>query len=103
MGAETGTIGVVLTAAVIVLLFRESVRLYRRIPPTAVGLLSREYVVVFWAAMTAYFTDAMLVDPLWDVASSALFWSSAGLMVGYNRLLDPYPLDLPLTAAAMTA
>ncbi|MCJ7544559.1 MAG: O-antigen ligase family protein, partial [Phycisphaerae bacterium] len=103
LAAETGAIGVVLTVAVIVLVFRESVHLYRRIPPTAVGLLSREYVVVFWAVMTAYFTDAMLVDPLWDVASSALFWSSAGLMVGFNRLLDPYPLDLPLTAAAIAA
>ncbi len=103
MAAETGLIGVVLTAAVILLIFRESIRLYRRIPPTAVGLLSREYVVVFWAAMVAYFTDAMLVDPLWDVASSALFWSSAGLMVGYSRLLDPHPLDLPLTAATVAA
>ena len=103
LAAETGIVGVVLTAAVIVLLFRESVQLYRRIPPTAVGLLSREYVVVFWAAMTAYFTDAMLVDPLWDTASSALFWSLAGLMVGYNRLLEPQSIDMPLTAAAMAA
>jgi O-antigen ligase len=103
LGAETGLIGVVLMAAVIVLIFRESVRLYHRLPPTATGLLNREYVVVFWAVMTAYFTDAMLVDPLWDVASSALFWSFAGLMVGYNRLLDPHPLELPLTAPALTA
>ncbi len=103
MAAETGAVGVVVTVAVIVLLFRESVLLYRKIPPTATGLLSREYVAVFWAAMAAYLTDAMLVDPLWDVASSALFWSFAGLVVGYNRLLDPHPLDLPLTAAALAA
>jgi hypothetical protein len=103
MAAEVGAIGVLATAAIFILLFRESLLLFRKIPPTATGLLSREFVVVFWAAFIAYFTDAMLVDPLWDVASSALFWSFAGLMVGYNRLLEPYPLDLPLTAAALAA
>jgi O-antigen ligase len=103
LAAEVGAIGVLAAAAVFVLLFRESLLLFRKIPPTATGLLSREFVVVFWAAFIAYFTDAMLVDPLWDVASSALFWSFAGLMVGYNRLLEPYPLNLPLTAAALAA
>ena len=100
MAAETGLIGVALTITVLVLLFRESLLLYGKIPPTAEGLLSRQFVVVFWAAGTAWLTDAMLVDPLWDVASSALFWSFAGLTVGFNRLLEPHLLDLPVTPVA---
>ncbi len=100
MAAETGIIGVTLTLAVLVLLFRESLLLYRKIPATAQGLLSRQFVVVFWAVGAAWLTDAMLVDPLWDVASSALFWSFAGLVVGFNRLLEPHGLDLPAATSA---
>jgi O-antigen ligase len=96
MLAETGVVGLLLTVAVLGLLLRESVQLYRKLPPNATGLLSREYVVAFWTLFAAYFVDAMLVDPLWDVASNALFWSSAGLMIGFNRLLEPHPIDLPV-------
>lgn len=94
IAAETGLIGVILILAVFVLIFRQSLQLYRRIPPTATGLLSRGFVVVFWVTLVAYLTDAMFVDPFWDVASNGLFWAMAGLVCGYNRLLDPHPIDL---------
>ena len=43
-----------------------------------------------------YLSDAMFRDPLWDVFSNAMLWSLAGLVVCFNRLLEPYPLDLPI-------
>ncbi|MFW6133204.1 MAG: O-antigen ligase family protein [Planctomycetota bacterium] len=94
MVAETGLIGLALTVGVFVLLFRESVLLYRKLPPGAHGMLSRSFVILFWIAMVNYLTDAMFRDTLWDVFANGLFWSLAGLVVAYNRLLEPQPLTL---------
>jgi len=93
MAAETGLIGLSLTVAVFVLLFGQSRRLYRRLPPPAPAgraepMLSRAFVALFWVALVNYITDAMFRDPLWDVFTNGLFWSLAALVVGYNRLLD---------------
>ncbi len=100
MLAETGVIGTACLLAVIVALLRETAGLYRRLPAT--GTLNRDVVVFFWAVAAAYFIDAMLVDPLWDVAGSALFWSLAGLVVGCRRLLErpSGPSNLSLAPAA---
>jgi len=103
MLAETGIVGIACVGAVMVTLLRETIGLYRKLPSTATGVLSRDFVVFFWAAAAGYFVDAMLVDPLWDVASSALFWSLSGLAVGYNRLLEPNPIDMPASAPASAA
>ena len=98
MLSETGVIGLTLTVALFYLVFRESLALYRKIPPNAAGLLSRDFVVLFWVLMVNYLTNSMFNDPLWDVPSNGLFWGLAALVVGYNRLLKPQPLDL-LSAA----
>jgi O-antigen ligase len=105
MMAETGVAGLALTVLVFVLLYRQSLQLYRRLPADQEGWLSRGFVVVFWTAMAAYLVDAMLVDPLWDVPSNGLFWSLAGLMAGFNRLLEPSVLQpsLPAATAAQQA
>ncbi|MBS3733550.1 MAG: O-antigen ligase family protein [Phycisphaerae bacterium] len=101
MAAEMGLVGVTLTVAVFVLLFRESLRLYRKLPSGASGMLSRSFVILFWIAMVNYLTDAMFRDTLWDVFANGLFWSLAGLVVAYNRLLEPQPLELPPAASAV--
>lgn len=98
MAAETGTIGLALTILVFVLLLRESRKLYRRIPPYAAGDVSREFVVLFWVIFANYIIDAMFRDPLWDPFSNGLLWCFAAVVVCLNRLLDPSPLELPLTA-----
>lgn len=88
MLAETGPVGMLLSLAIFVLLFRESLRLYRKLPDEPNGLVSRTLVALFWVVLINYLTDATFRDPLWDVFSNAMFWSLAGLIVGYNRLLD---------------
>jgi hypothetical protein len=95
MLAETGVAGAALTVLVYWLLYRRSRRLYRRLSAPANGYLNRDFVVVFWAAMAAYLVNAMLVDPLWDTASTALFWSLAGLMAGMDRLVAPARAEAP--------
>ncbi|MCK5114063.1 MAG: O-antigen ligase family protein [Phycisphaerae bacterium] len=99
MAAETGTIGLGLTILVFILLFRESRKLYSRIPAQAAGDVSREFVVLFWVIFANYLIDAMFRDPLWDPFSNGLLWCFAAIVVCLNRLLDPAPLELPLTAA----
>ena len=95
MLAETGVLGLLGTIAIFVLLFRQSVLLYRKLPPTALGWLDRGFVTLFWVVLINYVTDAMFRDTYSDVFANGLFWSFAGLMVGFNRLLEPHPLDLP--------
>jgi hypothetical protein len=72
----------------------ESVSLYRKIPPAATGWVSRELVVAFWMIMLNYIVCGMFRDMLWETSSGVLLWSMAGLVVGYNRLLEPHPIDL---------
>ncbi|MDY7010478.1 MAG: O-antigen ligase family protein [Planctomycetota bacterium] len=88
MAAETGIIGLSLLVAIFILIYRQSLQLYRRLPSEREALLSKDFVVVFWVAMTVYLVDATFVDILWDVPSNGLFWAFAGLMVGYNRLMQ---------------
>ena len=86
--AETGLVGFAAVVAVFILIFRQSLQLYRKLPPTAMGTLSRPLVVVFWTVLVSYLIDATFRDSLWDVFANSLFWSFAGVIVGYNRLLE---------------
>jgi O-antigen ligase len=95
MVAETGIPGLAGVVLLFVLLFRQSHQLYRKLPSTAVGALTRDFVVLFWVALVNFLTDAMFRDTLWDIFANGMFWSLAALVVGYNRLLEPHPLDLP--------
>ncbi|NBB95367.1 MAG: hypothetical protein GVY16_06460 [Planctomycetes bacterium] len=96
MWAETGTIGLLVTISVFALLFRQSLQLFRKLPSEAAGDVSREFVVLFWVVLANYLIDAMFRDPLWHVFSNAMLWSFAGLVVCFNRLLEPQSLDLPV-------
>ncbi|MCD4699641.1 MAG: O-antigen ligase family protein [Phycisphaerae bacterium] len=102
MAAETGIMGLSLLVAIFILIYRQSLQLYRRLRSGSETLLSKDFVVVFWIAMTVYLVDATFVDILWDVPSNGLFWAFAGLMVGYNRLMESRHSDqagIPVTAS----
>jgi len=92
---ETGIPGLVGIVAIFVGVFWQSLCLRRKLPPTAVGWLSRDFVVLFWIIMLNFIVAGMFTDMLWEVPSCAMLWSMAGLVVGYNRLLDPHPIELP--------
>jgi len=94
MVSEAGIIGLVGLLAVFFAVFRESVSLYRKIPPGSSGWVSRELVVVFWIIMLNYIVCGMFRDTFWEIPSCVLLWSMAGLIVGYNRLLEPHRIDV---------
>lgn len=94
MVSEAGIIGLIGIVAVFVAVFRESLSLYRKIPASATGWMSREFVVAFWIIMLNYLVCGMFRDMLWEIPSCVLLWSMAGLVVGYNRLLEPHPIDI---------
>ncbi|MCD4823926.1 MAG: O-antigen ligase family protein [Phycisphaerae bacterium] len=102
MLAETGIIGLVLTVMVFVLLFRQSLQLYRKIPPGASGIISRDFVVLFWVVFADYLMDATFRDPLWAAFSNGLLWTFGGLIVCLNRMLEPQPLELPIVSQDIT-
>jgi len=93
MLAETGAVGLALTVLILILLVRQSIRLFVKLPPDVPGPLSRMFVILFWVLLANFVTDAMFRDPLWDVFTNALFWSLAALIVGFNRLLEPVSID----------
>ncbi|MCE5327563.1 MAG: O-antigen ligase family protein [Planctomycetaceae bacterium] len=94
--AETGILGLALLVAMLVLMFRESLQLYRKLPADAPGLLSRPLVVLFWVALANYVTISMFNDTTTDFFTTGLTWTLAGLIAGYNRLLEPHRIDLPV-------
>ena len=95
MAAETGAIGLGGVLLVLFLLYRQSRQLYRKLPDTAPrDILSRDFVVLFWVAMLNYVATAMFRDTFWDVLANGMFWSLAGLVVGYNRLTQRQGAEL---------
>jgi len=93
MWVETGPAGLLLTVLLFVLAFRQSLQLYHRLPGTARGDLCRDFVILYWVVMVNFLTAAMFRDTLWDVFANALFWSFTGLVVGFNRWLEPAAFD----------
>jgi len=84
--AETGIVGMAIYLGLIWVVLRESLRVYRKIPPSAEGYLSRAFVVLFWVMLANYFAAGMFSDVLGDVFSNALLWVLGGLVIGFGRL-----------------
>ncbi|MDY6914469.1 MAG: O-antigen ligase family protein [Planctomycetota bacterium] len=101
MVAETGIIGLAGSLLVFWLVYRQSVQLYRKLPEGVTGILSREFVVLFWIVLVNYLTTAMFRDTLWAIFSNGMFWSLAGLVAGYNRLLEPHAANSLADASAV--
>jgi O-antigen ligase len=89
MAVETGLLGLLCTIAVFLLTYRRSRQLYRRMPPTAQGWFSREFIVIFWIMLAHYIISGMFRDTLWDPFTNALLWSLAGLTLGLGGILVP--------------
>ncbi len=96
MVAETGILGLTILVLVFVLVFRQSKQLYRKLPETAEGDLCRDFVVLFWVIMANFLATSMFRNTQWGEFANGMFWAMAGLVVGYNRMLEPQPLDLPV-------
>ena len=93
--SETGVIGLVAMVAIFVAAFRHSLFLWGKLPPTASGWLSREFLVVYWVMMLNFLVQAQFRDLLWEIGSCGMLWCMSGLIIGFNRLLEPQPTGIP--------
>jgi O-antigen ligase len=86
--AEGGIVGFVLYFIVLLMIFRYSLRLYRRIPPEADGWVSRELVVLYWMLMIDYLVDGMFRETSFDPFNNGLFFAFTGLILAVDYLLN---------------
>jgi O-antigen ligase len=85
--AEGGIIGFTLYVIVLIVIFRHSLNLYRRIPPDATGWVSRELVVLYWILMIDYLIDGMFRETSVDPFNNGLFFAFTGLILAVDYLL----------------
>jgi O-antigen ligase len=90
--AETGLIGLVLFVAILILLFRISYRLYKRLPNTAIGPVSRDILVLYWVLFAVYLVDGMFRETSVYPFTNSLFFAFSGVIVALHWLLRPQPL-----------
>jgi len=87
--AETGLVGVLLYLAMVVVLLRASVRLYRKLPLSAVGFISRDLLVLYWILAMAYFIDGTLRETSDNPFANSLFFGLSAVPVALDHLLSP--------------
>ncbi|MDD4889318.1 MAG: O-antigen ligase family protein [Phycisphaerae bacterium] len=94
MLAETGVVGAAAYLMLVFGLLAVSIRLYRIIPPTAVGYFDRRFVVFFWIVWTAFFIDSMFRLTTSSPFPNGMFLLTGGLVVGLYHQLRPQPTGL---------
>jgi O-antigen ligase len=90
--AETGAVGVLLYLVMMVLILRSSVRLYRKLPPSGAGFLSRDLLVLYWILAVAYFVDGSFRETSDNPFANSLFFGLSALPVALDYLLSPTPI-----------
>jgi len=91
--AETGLVGVVLYLALIVMILRLSVRLFRKIPQTAPGFINRDLIVLYWILVLAYLIDGTLRETSDNPFANSLFFGLSAVVVALDTLLGRAPLE----------
>jgi O-antigen ligase len=100
--AEQGALGIVPYALIFFFFFHTSWRAYRTLPNE--GLISKDFVVCVWAAMVAYFVNAMLMEMRYFEYINVLFYFTMGMMMGiYERWVAGRAEELVVAEAAAAA
>jgi O-antigen ligase len=90
--AETGLVGVALYLAMVIFLLRYSVRLYRKLPPTGMGFIGRDLLVLYWILTMAYFMDGTFRETSDNPFANSLFFGLSAVPVALDILLGPVPI-----------
>lgn len=90
--AETGLVGLVLYLLMAVFLVRQSVLLYRKLPPKGPGFISRDLLVLYWILAMAYFIDGTFRETSDNPFANSLFFGLSAVPVALNVLLSPAPI-----------
>src|SRR5262249_40361832 len=90
--AETGVVGFILYIALIFVILRESVRLYRKLPPSSPRMIGRDILVLYWILAAAYLIDGTFRETSDNPFANCLFFGLSAIPVALNQLLSPQPL-----------
>jgi len=93
--SECGLVGLVLYVWLLVALFRASVRVYRRLPPTGAEPINRDLVVLYWILFVSYLIHAAFIETSHAVISNPLFFGLSAIVFALDYALGPYPLPEP--------
>ena len=92
IAAETGVVGTALYVTMMLVLIRSSIRLYRKLPPGAPGLVSRDMLVLYWILAAAYFIDGTFRETSDNPFANSLFFGLSAIPVALDYLLSPVPI-----------
>lgn len=92
IAAETGVLGVVLYLILMIAMVRPSLRIYRRLPRSAPGFISRDLIVLYWVLAAAYFIDGTFRETSDNPFANTLFFGLSAAPVALNILLRPAPI-----------
>lgn len=92
IAAETGLVGLVLYVALILLLIRSSIRLYRKLPERSPGFISRDLIVLYWILAAAYLIDGTFRETSDNPFANCLFFGFSAIPVALDYLLGPKPI-----------
>lgn len=85
--SETGFVGLVIYLALIVTLFKVSLHVYRKLPVTSRGFISRDLIVLYWILATAYFVDGMFRETSDSPFANCLFYGLTAMPVAVGLML----------------
>ncbi len=92
IAAETGLVGLGLYVAMVAVLLRYSIRLYRKLPPGGPGFVSRDLLVLYWILTAAYFVDGTFRETSDNPFANSLFFGLSAVPVALDLLLGAKPL-----------
>jgi len=80
---ELGSLGFLIFISILVLIFRKSLFLFKRL--NREGFLSKGLVVVFWAAGICYLLNAFFIDIKYHQFHNVIFYLLGGIIVGLHE------------------
>lgn len=89
--SETGFVGLALYSMLIVTIFRISLSVYRKLPKTGSGFISRDLIVLYWILATAYFVDGMFRETSDSPFANCLFYGLTAVPVALAIMLRERP------------
>ncbi len=90
--AETGLVGLTLYVLLILAVLRASIRLYRKLPPSAGGFIGRDLLVLYWILAAAYFIDGTFRETSDNPFANSLFYGLSAIPLALDILLGPAPI-----------
>jgi O-antigen ligase len=86
--AESGVVGLAIYVTTLIVIFRQSLKLYRSIPPDESGWVSRDLVILYWILMAEYLIDGMFRETSVDPFNNGLFFAFTGLILAVSFMQD---------------